>query len=41
VFSAIVGGALRLMAVPPDQPIKSIEEMPALQAQSRAAPARR
>jgi cell division protein FtsI (penicillin-binding protein 3) len=40
VFSAIVGGALRLMAVPPDQPIKSIEDMP-LQAQSRPAPARR
>jgi cell division protein FtsI (penicillin-binding protein 3) len=42
VFSAVVGGALRLMAVPPDKPIKSIEDMPPLQAaQSRAAPARR
>jgi cell division protein FtsI (penicillin-binding protein 3) len=41
VFSAIVGGALRLMAVPPDQPIKSIDDMPPLQAQNRPAPARR
>jgi cell division protein FtsI (penicillin-binding protein 3) len=41
VFSAVVGGALRLLAVPPDQPIKSIEDMPTLQARSRSAPARR
>jgi cell division protein FtsI (penicillin-binding protein 3) len=42
VFSAVVGGALRLMAVPPDKPIKSIEDMPPLQAaQSRPPPARR
>jgi cell division protein FtsI (penicillin-binding protein 3) len=42
VFSAVIGGALRLMAVPPDQPINSIEDMPPLQAaQSRPAPARR
>jgi cell division protein FtsI (penicillin-binding protein 3) len=41
VFSAVVGGALRLMAVPPDQPIKSIEDTPPLQAQSRSAPTRR
>ena len=36
VFSEVVGGALRLMAVPPDQPVKSIEDMQPLQAQSRA-----
>ena len=41
VFSAIVGGALRLMAVPPDQSIKSLEDMPALQAQKGSTPARR
>ncbi len=41
VFSAVVGGALRLMAVPPDRPIQSIDDMPPLQARSRPAPARR
>ena len=41
VFSAVVGGALRLMAVPPDTPINSIEDMPPLQAQGRGAPTRR
>ena len=41
VFSAVVGGALRLMAVPPDKPIKSIDDMPALQAQSRTPASRR
>jgi cell division protein FtsI (penicillin-binding protein 3) len=41
VFSAVVGGALRLMAVPPDTPVKSVEDMQTLQAQSRAAPTRR
>jgi cell division protein FtsI (penicillin-binding protein 3) len=28
VYSRIVGGALRLMAVAPDQPINSPEELP-------------
>lgn len=41
VFSEVVGGALRLMAVPPDEPIKSIEDMRPLQAQSKPAPVRR
>lgn len=41
VFSEVVGGALRLMGVPPDEPIKSIEDMRPLQAQGRAAPVRR
>jgi cell division protein FtsI (penicillin-binding protein 3) len=41
VFSAVVGGALRLMAVPPDQPIKSIEDMPPLRAAQNRAPTRR
>jgi cell division protein FtsI (penicillin-binding protein 3) len=29
VFSRVVGGALRLLAVAPDQPVKSPEELPA------------
>ncbi len=29
VFSSVVGGALRLLAVAPDQPVKSPEELPA------------
>ena len=41
VFSAVVGGALRLMAVPPDQPLNSIDDMPALQARNRSSPTRR
>ena len=41
VFSEVVGGALRLMGVPPDEPIESIEEMRPLQAQGRSAPVRR
>jgi cell division protein FtsI (penicillin-binding protein 3) len=41
VFSEVVGGALRLMAVPPDQAVRSLEDMPPLQAQSRLPPVRR
>jgi cell division protein FtsI (penicillin-binding protein 3) len=41
VFSAVVGGALRLMAVPPDEPIRSIDDVPALQAQNQPPPVRR
>jgi cell division protein FtsI (penicillin-binding protein 3) len=41
VFSEVVGGALRLLAVPPDQPVKSIDDMQPLRAQSASAPMRR
>jgi cell division protein FtsI (penicillin-binding protein 3) len=41
VFSEVVGGALRLMAVPPDRPINSVEDMQPLQAQVQPAPVRR
>jgi hypothetical protein len=41
VFSSVVGGALRLLAVPPDQPVKSIEDMQPLRAQSQTPAVRR
>jgi len=41
VFSEVVGGALRLLAVPPDQSISSFDEMQPLQAQSQSPPVRR
>ncbi|MEP7247391.1 MAG: penicillin-binding transpeptidase domain-containing protein, partial [Gammaproteobacteria bacterium] len=41
VFSEIVGGALRLLAVPPDQAIKSFDETQPLQAQARSPGVRR
>jgi cell division protein FtsI (penicillin-binding protein 3) len=41
VFSEVVGGALRLLAVPPDQPVKSIEDMQPLRAQSATPSVRR
>ncbi|HEV7715240.1 MAG TPA: penicillin-binding protein 2, partial [Steroidobacteraceae bacterium] len=41
VFSEVVGGALRLMAVPPDQPVNSVEDMQPLQARSQPGPVRR
>jgi len=41
VFSEVVGGALRLLAVPPDQPVKSIEDMQPLRAQTATPPVRR
>lgn len=36
VFSAVVGGALRLMAVPPDAPINSLDDAQPMQARSDA-----
>jgi cell division protein FtsI (penicillin-binding protein 3) len=41
VFSEVVGGALRLLAVAPDQPVRSIEDMQPLRAQTTTAPVRR
>ena len=41
VFSAVVGGALRLLAVPPDAAGRIDRDAPPLQAQSRATPMRR
>ena len=41
VFSAVVGGALRLLAVAPDQPVRSIDDMQPLRAQTTIAPVRR
>ncbi len=41
VFSEVVGGALRLMAVPPDKPVKSVDDLQQLQAQSQRPPSRR
>jgi cell division protein FtsI (penicillin-binding protein 3) len=40
VFSEVVGGALRLMAVPPDQPVRSLDDVQPMRAQN-ATPVRR
>jgi cell division protein FtsI (penicillin-binding protein 3) len=41
VFSEVVGGALRLLAVPPDQSVKSIDDLQQLRAQGESPPVRR
>jgi len=40
VFSEVVGGALRLMAVPPDEPVRSLDDVQTMRAQSKS-PVRR